>query len=145
MARKRELFMSICFRYKLLGSSLEMVSHGEHSNGGGGECGKGHSHGEVLIVSFFIVSFFVDEEVSLLNSGKPSPGGLGISFNCGFGGSDISICSFELVESARVDEERIVSNGISDVGLTAVVVVFAFITFNESFACSLASGGVGNI
>ena len=130
----------------MLGSSLEMVSHGEYSNGSGGECGSGHSDGEVLIGGlFFIVFFFYDEEVSLLNSGKPSPGGLGISLNCGFGGSDISICSFELVESARVDDERIVSNGISDVGLTAVVVVCVFIIFNESFACSLASGGVGNI
>ena len=82
--------MSICFRYELLGSSLEMVSHGEHRNSGGGECGSGHSDGEVLISGlFFIVFFFYDEEVSLLNSGQPSPGGLGISINCGFGGSDI--------------------------------------------------------
>ena len=87
--------MSICFRYELLGSSLEMVSHGEHSNGGGGKCGSGHSDGEVLIV-FLIVFIFDDfffnlgfEEVSGLNSGQPSPGGLGISINCGFGGSDI--------------------------------------------------------
>ena len=88
----------------MLGSSLEMVSHGEHSNGCGGECGSGHSDGEVLIGLFFVVFivFFGDfffigfEEVFLKsNSGLPSPGSLGFSINCGFFGSDITLCGVE--------------------------------------------------
>jgi hypothetical protein len=55
-----------------------MVSHGKHRNSGSGECGGGHSDGELLfflIVFFFFRGFFL-EKVSDLNSGLPGPGGI---------------------------------------------------------------------
>ena len=128
--KKKGIIYEYCFRYELLGSSLETVSHGDHSNGGGGKCGSGHSDGEVLIVSLFffliVFSFFFNlgfEEVFGLNSGQPSPGGLGDSILCGFGGSDINTSGGVGVEIARVDDGSSLSDGISDVGGTAVVIV----------------------
>ena len=132
-----------------MGSSLETVSHGEHSNGGGGKCGSGHSDGEVLIVSLFffviVFSFFSligFEDVSLLNSGQPSPGLLGDSIHCGFGGSDITTFGGDFVETAGVDNGSSLSDGISDVAGTAVVI---YTSTNYVLACSLASDGVRNI
>ena len=132
-----------------MGSSLEMVSHGEYSNGSGGECGSGHSDGEVLIVGLFFVfiiffdNFFLGfEEVFLLNSGQPSPGLLGDSIHCGFGGSDITTFGGDFVETAGVDNGSSLSDGISDVAGTAVVI---YTSTNYVLACSLASDGVRNI
>ena len=128
--KKKGIIYEYCFRYELLGSSLETVSHCEHSNGGGGKCGSGHSDGEVLIVSLFffliVFSFFVNlgfDEVFGLNSGQPSPGRLGISINCGFGGSDIKFSGGYGVEFAGVDDGRSLSDSISDAGGTAVVIL----------------------
>ena len=146
--KKKGIIYEYCFRYELLGSSLETVSHGEHSNGGGGKCGSGHSDGEVLIVSLFffliVFSFFFNlgfEEVFGRNSGQPSPGGLGSSFNCGFGGSDITPISGVFLEKIAGDELRKLSAGRSDLGVTAVVI---WISIHGLFACSLATGGVSN-
>ena len=147
--KKKGIIYEYCFRYELLGSSLETVSHGEHSNGGGGKCGSGHSDGEVFIV-FLIVFVFVFvfvfifnlgfDEVFGLNSGQPSPGGLGDSIRCGFGGSDITF-SGDFGEEIAGDDLRSLSDGSSDAGGTAVVI--SSLT-NGSFACSLATGGVSN-
>ena len=103
-----------------------MVSHGEHRNGGGGECGGGHSDGEILVVHdflFFHDLFFDDGQVVTEHTGDPAPGRLGVSINCCFLGSNVGISGGQGVQSAGDCDGWSLSDGIGDLGSTAVIVV----------------------
>ena len=91
-----------------------MVSHGEHSDGGGSNGGGGHSDGHVLVI-FLLVVFLVLLGILLgillldnllgkvvkENTGLPGPGGVGGSFHSSFlFSSDVEISGSNAVEIA---------------------------------------------
>tara|TARA_B110000503_G_scaffold116191_1_gene175066 strand:- start:94 stop:564 length:471 start_codon:yes stop_codon:yes gene_type:complete len=117
-----------------------MVSHGEHRNGGSGECGGGHSDGELLLVFFLIVFFFDDfflEKVSDLNSGLPGPGGIQFIIDGNFL-SDVFSCGCD-------GKERAENLAFVSIGFTAVIKGGrCFSSGNGGITGCLASVGVGN-
>ena len=118
-----------------------MVSHDEHRNGGGGECGGrgGHSDGDVLVVLiFFFDDFFLDNVVEF-NSKLPGPGLHGLTINClRFFHSGVMFCSWAGIERAETPDA--VGNG----AFTAVIVCVFGIRANDGFTGCFASVKVGN-
>ena len=126
-----------------------MVSHGEHSDGGGSNGGGGHSDGHVLVIFLFLV--FLGGLFRLLdrlldngkvvkdNTGTPGPGGVGDVNHSFLFSSDVESIGSNVVEIAC---HCTGGTGVGH-GVAAPVVVCGGSGINGGIASGLAliSGG----